>query len=88
MPGKAQPVAVMPALVAGIHVLTIACRKDMDGRDESGHDETRHLIASGLVGEPTAPVIGIAKHSKHITATIVGWLSEHAPQHSSISVFY
>jgi hypothetical protein len=28
---------VMPALVAGIHVLDAA--KDVDGRDEPGHDE-------------------------------------------------
>jgi hypothetical protein len=30
----------MPALVAGIHVL--AARKDVDGRDEPGHDDVRH----------------------------------------------
>jgi hypothetical protein len=36
----------------------------------------RHLIASELVGEPTAPMIGLAKPSTHITATIVEWLSE------------
>jgi hypothetical protein len=30
---------VMPGLVPGIHVLTaIASRKDVDGRDEPGHD--------------------------------------------------
>jgi hypothetical protein len=34
--------------------------KDMDGRNKSGHDAKRHFIASGLVGEPTAPVIGMA----------------------------
>jgi hypothetical protein len=28
----------MPALVAGIHVL-IAAKKDVDGRNKSGHDE-------------------------------------------------
>jgi hypothetical protein len=28
----------MPALVAGIHVLML-CRKDVDGRNKSGHDE-------------------------------------------------
>jgi hypothetical protein len=29
----------MPALVAGIHVLKSASRKDVDGRNKSGHDE-------------------------------------------------
>jgi hypothetical protein len=28
----------MPALAAGIHVLQIMQIKDMDGRDEPGHD--------------------------------------------------
>ena len=32
----------MPALVAGIHVLTEERRdKDVDGRDEPGHDERK-----------------------------------------------
>ena len=30
---------VMPALVAGIHVFLPCCNKDVDGRDEPGHDE-------------------------------------------------
>jgi hypothetical protein len=30
--------AVMPALVAGIHVLNAATNKDVDGRNKSGHD--------------------------------------------------
>jgi hypothetical protein len=50
----------MSVPVAGIHVLAITTHKDMDGRNKSGPDKTHHLIASGLVGEPTAPVIGIA----------------------------
>ncbi|QCK86375.1 hypothetical protein E8L99_11735 [Phreatobacter aquaticus] len=29
---------VMPALVAGIHVLSLGRREDVDGRDKSGHD--------------------------------------------------
>ena len=29
---------VMPALVAGIHVLRGATNKDVDGRNKSGHD--------------------------------------------------
>jgi hypothetical protein len=29
----------MPALVAGIHVFLLADEKDVDGRDEPGHDE-------------------------------------------------
>jgi len=29
----------MPGLVPGIHVLVFCSRKDVDGRDKSGHDE-------------------------------------------------
>ena len=29
----------MPALVAGIHVLNVFKNKDVDGRDEPGHDD-------------------------------------------------
>jgi hypothetical protein len=31
----------MPALVAGIHVEDLRSRKDVDGRDEPGHDVGR-----------------------------------------------
>ena len=34
---ESTPSTVMPALVAGIHVLTVV--KDVDGRDKPGHDE-------------------------------------------------
>jgi hypothetical protein len=30
---------VMPGLVPGIHVLAALGKKDVDGRDEPGHDE-------------------------------------------------
>jgi hypothetical protein len=30
---------VMPGLVPGIHVLLSSRQKDVDGRDEPGHDE-------------------------------------------------
>jgi len=29
----------MPGLVPGIHVLQLAQKKDVDGRDKPGHDE-------------------------------------------------
>jgi hypothetical protein len=32
-------VLVMPGLVPGIHVLPPGSKKDVDGRDEPGHDE-------------------------------------------------
>jgi hypothetical protein len=32
---------VMPALVAGIHVLGLLRSKDVDGRDKPGHDEEK-----------------------------------------------
>jgi hypothetical protein len=35
----------MPALVAGIHVLSLFRPKDVDGRDEPGHDA---YIPNGL----------------------------------------
>jgi hypothetical protein len=51
----------MPGLVPGIHVFAVGAEKDVDGRDEPGHDGVKsYLIASGLTGEPTPPVIGIA----------------------------
>jgi hypothetical protein len=34
----------MPALVAGIHVLTPSRSKDVDGRNKSGHDEKQGEI--------------------------------------------
>jgi hypothetical protein len=38
--GAAPLSTVMPALVAGIHVLSDAtANKDVDGRDKPGHDE-------------------------------------------------
>jgi len=33
------PSSVMPARVAGIHVLKICIIKDVDGRDKPGHDD-------------------------------------------------
>ena len=34
-----SPISVMPALVAGIHVLTVSIHKEgVDGRDKPGHD--------------------------------------------------
>jgi hypothetical protein len=35
---------VMPALVAGTHVLKAAQDKNVDGRDEPGHDEGAVVI--------------------------------------------
>ena len=43
-----------------MHVFALVPKKDVDGRNKSGHNAERHLIASGLVGEPTAPVMGMA----------------------------
>jgi hypothetical protein len=34
-----NPSTVMPALVAGIHVLRPCNSKDVDGRNKSGHDK-------------------------------------------------
>lgn len=42
---------VMPALVAGIHVLLPSRRQGADGRDKSGHDEDerlRHLTTAAV----------------------------------------
>jgi hypothetical protein len=35
-----MPTLVMPGLVPGIHVLAHPSKKDVDGRDKPGHDET------------------------------------------------
>jgi hypothetical protein len=40
-----QFAAVMPALVAGIHVFSICLKQDVDGRDEPGHDETQGFVS-------------------------------------------
>ena len=43
----------MPALVAGIHVFDTACKEDVDGRVEPGHDETETTsahVSPGLNG--------------------------------------
>jgi hypothetical protein len=37
----------MPALVAGIHVFPQATKKDVDGRNKSGHDGGRRERSSG-----------------------------------------
>jgi hypothetical protein len=34
----------MPVLVTGIHVFERSCEKDVDGRDEPGHDQTNALV--------------------------------------------
>ncbi len=34
----------MPALVAGIHVLTASRVEDVDGRNKSGHDGRKHRL--------------------------------------------
>jgi hypothetical protein len=37
----------MPGLVPGIHVFAPSTKKDVDGRDKPGHDETqRNYISS------------------------------------------
>ena len=36
--GPCATLSVMPALVAGIHVLKVMRVKDMDGQNKSGHD--------------------------------------------------
>jgi len=41
-------VIVMPALVAGIHLLILRQNKDVDGRDKPGHDEFSDQISSKL----------------------------------------
>ncbi len=38
-PCEYVPPSVMPELVPGVHVLTTCDAKDVDGRDEPGHEE-------------------------------------------------
>jgi hypothetical protein len=35
---------VMPGLVPGIHVLQASSKKDVDGRDKPGHDESESRL--------------------------------------------
>jgi hypothetical protein len=35
----------MPGLVPGIHVLLVAIKEDMDGRDKPGHDGITHAAS-------------------------------------------
>jgi hypothetical protein len=44
---------VMPALVAGIHVLRLCNTKDVDGRNKSGHDESRDVDGTASRACPT-----------------------------------
>jgi hypothetical protein len=41
---------VMPGLVPGIHVLAATSKKDVDGRDEPGHDGILQSARGLLVG--------------------------------------
>jgi hypothetical protein len=41
---EARAKFVMPGLVPGIHVLLLLRKKDVDGRDEPGHDEKASRI--------------------------------------------
>ncbi|TMJ50554.1 MAG: hypothetical protein E6G85_17915 [Alphaproteobacteria bacterium] len=36
---RRHSIHVMPGLVSGIHVLASGTKKDVDGRDEPGHDD-------------------------------------------------
>jgi hypothetical protein len=56
MPGLT---AVMPALVAGIHVLWPCNSKDVDGRDKPGHDKSKDVGGRD---------IGVRKHAVLWTA--------------------
>ncbi len=38
----------MPGLMPGIHVLELSRPKDVDGRDERGHDETTRRTETDL----------------------------------------
>ena len=38
----------MPGLVPGIRVLAVQCKKDVDGRDEPGHDG-KHTLRGRLI---------------------------------------
>jgi hypothetical protein len=38
-------IAVMPGLVPGIHVFNNVAAKDVDGRDEPGHDREQSVVS-------------------------------------------
>jgi hypothetical protein len=65
----------MPALVAGIHVLLHCGKKDVDGRNKSGHDDDlRSFLAASYVFKahlrtppqpPLRPISDVTKHDRH-----------------------
>jgi hypothetical protein len=52
----------MPALVAGIHVFFRSCIKDVDGRDEPGHDVERAAANTKIRMIPTATDTDLSRY--------------------------
>jgi hypothetical protein len=45
----------MPGLVPGIHVFNFSKEKDVDGRDEPGHDGAGRAIVTGWARNSSLP---------------------------------
>ena len=64
---KCRTFSVMPGLVPGIHVLGAAREKDVDGRDEPGHDVDRSIPSRAL-----RSTVVVARMSGAICGTVPG----------------
>src|SRR5690349_25088133 len=58
----------MPALVAGIHVLSLGRQQDVDGRDEPGHDEDSFHLC--LMNVPSRSSLTACRSSAWVFITI------------------
>jgi hypothetical protein len=65
----------MPALVAGIQVSVLRQNKDVDGRNKSGHDDFRRLLAEDFHrrGSDGNPLVahGAAAHSLAVSEILM-----------------
>ena len=50
----------MPGLVPGIHVFTTGGEKEVDGRDEPGHDGKHRVAARLKSGSPFSPIASLS----------------------------
>ncbi len=64
----------MPGLVPGIHVFIAYVRKDVDGRDEPGHDELRKKRAMATYKLLLLPGDGIGPEVMAQVKRLIGWL--------------
>ena len=69
--GRRELISVMPGLVPGIHVFTVARQEDVDGRNKSGHDEetTWPTSPTSRSPPPSAPASSMASTASPCTCS-------------------